>query len=67
MTDAERVPVRLVFADRGAFHETTVHLRADVLGRYERIIDALREDAEITAGMYVDPRRLVAAFIESER
>lgn len=66
MSDAARVRVRLVFADRGAFHETTVHLPADVLGRYERIIDALREDAGITAGMYVDPRRLVAAFIESE-
>ncbi len=66
MTNAERVPVRLVFADRGAFHETTVHLPGDVLRRYERIIDALREDTEITAGMYVDPRRLVAAFIESE-
>ncbi len=66
MSDVARVPVRLVFADRGAFHETTVHLPADVLGRYERIIDALREDAEITAGMYVDARRLVAAFVESE-
>ena len=66
MTNAERVPVRLVFADRGAFHETTVHLPGAVLRRYERIIDALREDAEITAGMYVDPRRLVAAFVESE-
>lgn len=66
MTDAERVPVRLVFADRGAFHETTVRLPADVLARYERIIDALREDARITAGMYVDARRLVAAFVESE-
>lgn len=67
MTDAARVPVRLVFADRGAFHETTVHLPADVLARYERIIDALREDARITAGVYVDARRLVAAFIEPER
>ncbi len=66
MTDAERIPVRLVFADRGAFHETTVRLPADVLARYERIIDALRDDAGITVGMYVDARRLVAAFIESE-
>ncbi len=59
-----RVPVRLVFADRGAFHETTVQLPADVLARYERIIDALRGDEAITAEVYVDPRRLVAAFIE---
>lgn len=67
MTDSARVPVRLVFADRGAFHETTVRLPADVLERYDRIIDALREDAAITAGMYVDQKRLVAAFIEAER
>ena len=66
MTDSPRVPVRLVFADRGAFHETTVHLPADVLAGYERIIDALREDTRITASMYVDARRLVAAFIEAE-
>ncbi len=66
MTNAARVPVRLVFADRGAFHETTVRLPSEVLARYERIIDALREDAEITAGMYVDARRLVAAFVEGE-
>ncbi len=59
-----RVPVRLVFADRGSFHETTVQLPADVLARYERIIDALRGDEAITAEIYVDARRLVAAFIE---
>lgn len=66
MSDSARVAVRLVFADRGAFHETTVRLPAEVLARYERIIDALREDAEITAGMYLDARRLVAAFVEGE-
>lgn len=64
VTGGARVPVRLVFADRGSFHETTVHLPADVLARYERIIDALRGDEAITAEMYVDARRLVAAFIE---
>ncbi len=66
MSDGDRVAVRLVFADRGAFHETTVRLPAEVLSRYERIIDALREDAEVTAAVYVDARRLVAAFVEGE-
>lgn len=65
MTD-ERIPVRLVFADRGAFHELVVPLPAEVLERYERIIDALQEDPAITAEMYVDRRRLVAAYIEVE-
>jgi hypothetical protein len=57
-----RVRVRLVFADRGSFHDLIVELPADVLGRYERIIDALREDAMITGELYVDTRRLVAAY-----
>lgn len=62
----ERIPVRLVFADRGSFHELVVRLPADVLSRYERIIDAIREDPTITGEMFVDRRRLVAAYIDME-
>jgi hypothetical protein len=61
MSDA-RVSVRLVFADRGSFHDVMVELPEDVLGRYERIIDALREDPLITAELFIDKRRLVAAY-----
>jgi hypothetical protein len=61
MSDA-RIPVRLVFADRGSFHDVMVELPVEVLSRYERIIDALREDPAITAELFVDSRRLVAAF-----
>lgn len=57
--------VKLVFADRGSFHDVTVELPADILARYSRIIDALREDPEITAQVYVDRRRLVAAYVEN--
>ena len=60
----ERIPVRLVFADRGSFHELVVRLPAEVLSQYERIIDAIREDPAITAEMFVDRRRLVAAFVD---
>ncbi|HET9983926.1 MAG TPA: hypothetical protein VFQ38_10080 [Longimicrobiales bacterium] len=60
-----RIPVRLVFADHGSFHELVVQLPAELLGGYERIIDALRDDAAITSEIYVDPRRLVAAFVEN--
>jgi hypothetical protein len=63
MTD-ERVAVRLVFADRGSFHDLVVRLPGEVLGRYERLIDALREEPSITGEIYVDPRRLVAAYRE---
>lgn len=61
-----RTAVRLVFADRGAFHELVVQLPADVLSRHERIIDALREEPSITGEVYVDLRRLVAAYVVQE-
>lgn len=61
-----RVPVRLVLADRGSFHDLVVHLPADVLARYERLIDALREDPVITGEIFVDSKRLVAACLEPE-
>ena len=57
------VQVKLVFADRGAFHEVAVQVPAAVLDRYERLIDALREDAEVTHALHVDPKRLVAAYV----
>jgi len=58
------VSVRLVLADRGSFHDVVVQLPGVVLGRYERLIDALREDPEVTGAIFVDTRRLVAAYIE---
>jgi hypothetical protein len=61
----QRVSVRLVFADRGSFHEMVVQLPAAVLRRYDRIIDALREDLEITGQIYIDKGRLVAAYLEA--
>jgi hypothetical protein len=64
MMQTDRIPVRLVFADRGSFHDLVVELPASVLNRYERLIDALREDPSITAEIFVDPRRLVAAYLE---
>ena len=62
-----RVPVRLVFADRGSFHEMVVELPGDVLARYDRLIDALREDLAITGEIYIDRRRLVAAYRVSDQ
>ncbi|HEX6940388.1 MAG TPA: hypothetical protein VF158_13320 [Longimicrobiales bacterium] len=63
MANDGRVPVRMVFADRGSFHDVTVHLPAEVLGRYERLIDALREEPAITGEVFVDAHRLVAAYV----
>ena len=58
-----RVAVQLVFADRGAFRDLVVQLPAEVLARHDRIIDALREEPSITGEIYVDLRRLVAAYV----
>lgn len=66
MANHDRVPVRLVFADRGSFHDLVVQLPGEVLSRYERLIDALREEPSITGEIFVDARRLVAAYIEPE-
>jgi hypothetical protein len=60
----ERTPIRMVFADRGSFHDIVVHLPSESLRRYERIVDALREDPEITHEIWVDGRRLVAAYVD---
>lgn len=60
---AGRIPVRLVFADRGSFHDVVVRLPAEAFDRHERVVDAIREDPAITAEIYVDGRRLVAAVV----
>jgi hypothetical protein len=59
---SKQVAVRLVFADSGTFHELDLRFPAEVLGRHERIVDALREEPEVLARLYVDGRRLVAAY-----
>jgi hypothetical protein len=61
-----RVTLKLVFADRGAFHDVVLQLPADVLARHERIIDAIRGEPSITSQVYIDLRRLVAAYIVTE-
>jgi hypothetical protein len=64
MSDRARTaPVRLVFADRGAFHVETVHVPMDSLDRYDRLIDLLREEPGVVRHLHVDPRRLVSAQV----
>lgn len=58
----EKVRIRLVFADEGSFHDEVVELPAAVLDRHDRLVDALREEPEVTGAVYVDYRRLVAAY-----
>jgi hypothetical protein len=55
--------VRLVFADRGNFHDVLIDVPDAALHRHARLIDALREDPAVAAGVYIDFRRLVTAHI----
>jgi len=63
---AATVPVRLVFADQGTFHDETVHVPASMLAEYDRLIDHLREEETVTRQVYVDLGRLVSAFVVND-
>jgi hypothetical protein len=58
--------IRLIFADEGSFHEVYTTLPAGKLEEYERLVDLLREDLEVTRELYVDMRRLVSASVVRE-
>jgi hypothetical protein len=58
--------VRLVFADEGAFHAETVRIPAQTLDDYDRLVDLLQEDLNVTRQLYVDMKRLVSASLVEE-
>lgn len=59
----QTVRVRLVFADQGTFHAEHVMVPADLLGRYDRLVDLLREEEAVTRQLFVDMGRLVSAAV----
>lgn len=65
-TPGQTVRVRLVFADQGTFHAETVHVPVDMLDRYDRLVDLLREEETVTRQLFVDMGRLVSAYVESD-
>ena len=66
-TPGQTVRVRLVFADQGTFHAETVHVPRDMLDRYDRLVDLLREEEAVTRQLFVDMGRLVSAYVESDQ
>lgn len=58
--------LRLVFADEGTFHSEIVTIRAESLEQYDRLVDLLREDPDVTRDLYVDMSRLVSASVVEE-
>ena len=65
-TERPTVPIRLVFADEGAFHTETIQVPLDQLQEYDRLIDLLREEPSVTRQIYVDLKRLVSAYVAGE-
>ena len=63
MSDEGLVTVRLLFVDDGSYHHEEIDVPAEVVGRYERLIDCLREDPDVLARVFVDVDRLCAAHL----
>ena len=66
MAELSTKRVRLVFADEGTFHTETVVVKAEQVAAYERLIDMLREEPDVTKHIYVDLKRLVSAYVVSD-
>lgn len=56
------VTVRLLFADEGTYHHEDIQIPLELLERYERLIDCLREEPDVLKTLYVDVGRLCAAY-----
>jgi hypothetical protein len=58
----KRTKIRLLFVDEGQYHHEELSVPTEMLDRYERLIDCLREDEAVLREMYVDVARLCAAW-----
>jgi len=62
----EKVRIRLLFADAGAFHHEEFEVPNSFVQRYDRLIDGLQEDQKLLQGIYLDFDRLCAAWVVEE-
>lgn len=60
----QKIQIRLLIADEGAFHTQDLTVPAAVVEDYDRLIDGLREDAKVLKTVYLDLGRLAAAWVE---
>ena len=61
------VRIRLLFVDYGSYHDEEVSVPGDVLAKYERLIDCLREEPAVLRQLHVDVGRLCAAWLVKYR
>ena len=59
----ERIKVRLLFSDSGAFHHEDLEIPASAMEGYDRLIDGLQENPDFLKGAYLDVGRLCAAWL----
>jgi hypothetical protein len=60
----QKIQIRLLFSDGGAFHTQDLTVPAAVVEDYDRLIDGLREDPEVLKMIYLDLGRIAAAWVE---
>lgn len=63
MSDDAHVTVQLLFVDEGSYHHEEISIPREVVGRYDRLIDCLREEPGVLKRVYVDVDRLCAAHL----
>lgn len=62
MSGPDTATVRLILVDEGVYHHEDIQLPRAGLDGYDRLIDYIREDPEVLGGLYVDLKRLCAAY-----
>ena len=62
----EKVRIRLLFVDGGAFHHEEFEVPDSLIQRYDRLIDGLQEDHKLLKEIYLDFDRLCAAWVVEE-
>jgi len=62
----EMVTIRLLFVDEGSYRPEDIRVPAEVVSRYERLIDLLQEEPSVLQRTFVDLDRLCAAHVLEE-
>ena len=62
----EKVRIRMLFADSGAFYHEDMEVPASLVQGHDRLIDCLQEDQELLKRSYVDLDRLCGAWVVDE-
>ena len=58
-----RVKVEVLYVEDGGYHAQTLTLPAGGRGEYERLIDFVREDADVLRECYIDVDRVCSVHV----